>query len=245
MTAPQRSSEDDARLDALRRRLYRPEATDADRQRYAAASAAAVLESEPDAATADRPPEEAARRPRWGAVVVAVALAGLAGVGIGQHLAPRAAETARPSAAPVLRQDFEDAPTFAVHMRGVSGPVSVATSIRGTPVLGQQFEGRGRAVVPVDLLPGSFDGGRAMVVLTAAQPTPTAWEALGLVNGNDVSAFPVVMARGTADPGRIVATPSMFVYPGAAPGRIAVEAPDDVRWTLVVAATPQIADQLH
>jgi len=245
MTAPQQSPEDQARLDALRRRLYRPDATEADRQQYAAASAARVLEPEsaPEApGTTAAPP---ARRPRWGAVVVAVALAGLAGIAIGQRLAPPAVETARPTAAPVLQQDFEDGPRFAVDTKGVTGPTAVATNVHGTAVVGQQFEGHGPAVVPVELLPGSFDGGRAMVVLTAAQPAPTAWRALRLLTRNDFSSFPVVMAHGTADPGQIVATPSTFIYPGAAPARIAVEAPDSVRWTLVVAATPQIGDQLR
>ena len=245
MTAPQQSPEEDARLDALRRALYRPDATDADRQRYRAEQAAVLLEPEPTAQAPEPPVERPARRLRWGVMVVAVALAGLAGIAIGQRLAPPAVETARPTAAPVLQQDFEDGSRYEVDTKGVSGPRAVATTVRGTAVIGQRFEGHGPAVVPVDLLPGSFDGGRAMVVLTAAQPAPTAWRALRLLTRNDFSSFPMVMAHGTADPGQLVATPSSFIYPGAPPARIAVEAPDSVRWTLVVAATPQIADRLR
>jgi hypothetical protein len=145
----------------------------------------------------------------------------------------------------VLQQDFGNGLRFAVDTSGVTGPTRVRTSLHGTPVSGQRFDGHGAAVVPVDLLPGSYDGGRALVVLTAAQAAPTEWRALSLVTRDDFSSFPVVMAQGTADPGTVVATPSTFVFPAAPPVRIAIEAPADVGWTLVVAATSRIADELH
>jgi len=244
MTASPQSPEEDARLDALRRALYRPDATEADRRRYQA-EREAVLEPAPVLEAAAAPPAPPARRSRVGLAVLAVVLAALGGMVVGERLAQPAPHVAQPTAEPVLQQDFEDGPRFAVDTKGVSGPRAVATSVHGTPVIGQQFEGHGPAVVPVDLLPGSFDGGRAMVVLTSAQSAPTAWRALRLLTRNDFSSFPVVMAHGTADPGMLVATPSTFVYPGAPPARVAVEAPDDIRWTLVVAATPQIADDLR
>ena len=244
MTAPRHSPEEEAHFDALRRALYRPDAADADRQRYEAerASVLAPEPSEKAAAHAAAPP---VRRSRTDLTVHAIELAAVVGMEDGQRIALPVAQTVQPTAEPVLQQDFEDGPKFAVNMKGVSGPRSVATAVRGTPVIGQQFEGHGSAVVPVDLLPGSFDGGRAMVVLTSAQSAPTAWRALRLLTRNDFSSFPVVLAHGTADPGMLVATPSTFVFPGAPPARIAVEAPDDIRWTLVVAATPQIADRLR
>ncbi|GAA4741999.1 hypothetical protein GCM10025783_11640 [Amnibacterium soli] len=244
MTAPQQSPEEVPRLDALRRALYRPDATDADRQRYAAEQQA-VRPPDPEATTAAAPAAPVPRRWRLGLTVLAVVLAAAGGILVGQRFAQPLQQTARPTAAPVLQQDVQDGARYAVDTAGVSGPRSVATTVRGTAVIGQRFEGRGSAVVPVDLLPGTFDGGRAMVVLTAARSAPTEWRALRLLTRNDFSSFPVVMAHGTADPGTLVATPSTFVFPGAPPARIAVEAPDDVRWTLVVAASPQIADQLH
>ena len=241
MTSPRKSSEEEARLDALRRRLYRADATEADRQRYEA-ERIATIEPEPLAAAEEQP---AARRPRRGAVVLAAVVAGGLGLTLGVVVAQPATERAKPAPAKVLQQSISDAQRFTIDTAGVRGPTSVATAILGTALIGQRFEGHGPAVVPVDLLPGSFDGGRAMVVLTAAQPAPTAWRALRVVTRSDFSSFPVVMAHGTADPGTIVATPSTFVYPGAPPARIAVEAPDDVRWTLLVAATSQIAAELH
>lgn len=245
MTAPQQSPEEDARLDALRRRLYRADATDADRQRYAAEREAVVRSAAtagPAAAAVAAPPPP---RSHAGLTVAAVVLAALAGMVVGEHLPQPLPHTARPAADRAAQQTFDAGPAFAVHTAGVSRPASVATSVRGTPVLGQRFVGHGPAVVPVALLPGSFDGGRATVVLTAAQPAPIAWRALRVLSLNDSSSFPVVMAQGFADPGSAVATPSMFVFSGAAPARIAVEAPDTVRWTLVVAATSQIADRLR
>jgi hypothetical protein len=245
VTGPRKSSEEEARLDALRRRLYRADATDADRRRYAAERAAALQPEPAQEAAQDLPARPPGRPSLRSVAVVAVLLAGLAGVVVGERLDPRASGTARPSPSPVVQQDFGDGLRFAVDASGVSGPTRVATSVRGTAVVGQRFEGHGAAVVPVDLLPGSFDGGRAMVLLTAAQPAPTEWRALSVITRDDFSSFPVVMAQGTADPGTTVATPSTFVFSGGPPARIAVQAPADVRWTLVVAATSQIADELR
>ena len=177
--------------------------------------------------------------------MLAAVVAGGLGLTLGVVLAQPATERATTAPAKVLQQDVSGGGRFTIDTAGVTGPTLVATSMQGTPLIGVRFEGHGSAVVPVDLLPGSFDGGRAMVVLTAAQPAPTTWRALRVVTRNDFSSFPVVMAHGTADPGTNVATPSTFVYPGAPPARVAVEAPDEVRWTLLVAATSQIAAELH
>jgi hypothetical protein len=231
VTAPQQSPEAERRLDDLRRRLYRADVTDADVQQYLAQRGEP---SDPETLLAPEPPPPPA--PRFGrpAKVAAIAHAACAAV-LGVRRA-QPAEEPRPEPTQVLR-DADGGPRFAIDLAGVSGPVTVRTSVRGTPVVGQQFEGHGSAVVPVDPSPGSFAGGRAMIVLTAAQSAPTEWRAVRLITRNDWTSYPVVLAHGSADPGMIVATPSTFVYPGAPPARIAVDVPEGIRWTLVVAAT--------
>jgi hypothetical protein len=239
MTAPKQSDEAERRLDDLRRHLYRADATAADVERYLAERGDA-LEAEPEPAD-----EPIAPPPGWSAKrTTVVALVAVAALVVGVQVARPAQEVPTPTRTQALQQVGMRQPA-AVDMTDVSGPVEVGTTVRGTPVEGEQFEGTGPAVVPVERASDTFAGGRAMVVLTADKPVPLEWRALRIVTRNDRPSSSFVLAHGTADPGDIVATPSTFVYPGAPPARIAVEVPKGVRWSLIVAVTDRIAPSLH
>lgn len=242
----QGSPEGASRLDDLRRRLYRADATDADVQRYEA-ERALVAEDAPD------PPAEPVAppaTPRHRAVLLlgATAVAGialLAAVRTGQPAVEAGPASASPSAGRSLVQDVGEGQVLAVELGSVSDPMSVPVSIRGTAVAGQRFLGRGNAVVAFHPPGAVTDGGRAMVVLTANGPSPVGWRALLTMTRNETTTYPIVMARGQNQQGAGLATPTTFVFPGSPPTRIAVEAPSDVRWTLVVGATDGLEPELR
>ena len=227
-----------ARLNDLRRRLYRADATEADRLRYEAALQATRPPEAPllDAAQARLP--RPGRRAAVGLVVVLVTVGLVVAVRLGQpvSLPPR------PVVAEVLRQDRTAGRLLTA---GVSGPAAVAASIRGVAVTAQRFQGRGDAVVPFAAPAGASDGGRVLVVLASDGPATIGWRAVRLRTSVDWTSHPVAMARGSAEPGAVVATPITFVYSGSPPAQIAVDAPDGVGWTLLIAATGELTAALR
>jgi hypothetical protein len=215
--------ESDARLDDLRRRLYGPQATEDDVARYAA-------EREARQPAAPAPRIAAPRSRRTALLAGGVLLAGGAlALGV-RLLQPASARSAAVRAAQDLG-DGEGDPTK------VSGRSSVAASIDGTSVVGHRTQGYGNAVVPFDAPDGSFDGGRAMVAVTSTGPTRVGWQAIRRVTRQDWSAYPVVMASGSAQDRSGAHAPTVFGYATRPPDLVVIRAPADIGWTLVTAVT--------
>lgn len=207
----------DAEREALRRRLYRPGATEEDRLRYAQ-----LLPSEPPA-----PPTARAATPRrrraalpfaLGAAVLLVLGGGLLVVhGLAAPEVP--VVTAQPAA--VARRIL---PT-----QGVVAPIDGALR----PAL--RVEGNGSAVVALDVTGASFDGGRLAVVLSATDHRPVGWTAAVLETRRDWTSYRrVVAARPARDRFESTRADDMD-YRGAPPRWITVQAPADTVWTLTVA----------
>lgn len=229
-----------AHLDALRRRLYRPDATDADLREYLAERVAATPGPEQEAA--EPPPRPSHRVPLIlagvGAAVVAVVVVGAVGLRQAEDTAlpavPTAAASSAPTAAPSEAVvDVGDGQVLTLD--GVAPTrTAVGTTVRDRRVIGRRFEGRGNAVVRLDPPVGSWDGGRVSVQMTSNGPSPVAWRALLRVTRTDWTTYPVVLARGLVPEQSGAAVPSTFLYPRNPPTEIAVAAGRDVPWTLVV-----------
>lgn len=211
---------DPVEAEALRRRLYAPEATEEDRRRYAVV-APAVRDVRP----APR------RRPRVPVAVVVVAAVLVAAGG--------AALTGR-----LARSDVTDPPraiaerTAAPTQPVFSGPAErVPVRIDGVAATGQRLRGEGQAVVPIDTSSASFRGGSVAVVLSSADGRPMGWEVRALVTRQDWSSYQQVIGRSAGADRRGVQTAVTTPYTGAPPLWVAVEAPAGAIWTLTVAFT--------
>lgn len=213
---------DPVEAEALRRRLYAPDATEEDRRRYAVVAPAA-----PDLQPAPT------HRPRVpvGMVVVAAILVAAAAAALTGRLArsdvadpPRAIATAAPTAAPTQPV--------------ISGPAErVPVQIDGVAAVGQRLRGEGQAVVPIDTSSASFRGGSVAVALSSADGRPMGWEVRGLITRQDWSSYEQVIGRSAGADRRGIPAAVTTPYTGAPPLWIAVQAPAGASWTLTVALT--------
>lgn len=213
---------DRVEAEALRRRLYAPEATEEDRRRYAAAA---------PAVQAVRPVPR--RRPR-----VPIAVVVLAAVLVAAGGAALTGRLARPDATDAPRAIVTAAPSSAPTPPVISGPVEqVPVRIDGVAAVGQRLRGEGQAVVPIDTSSASFRGGSVSVVLASADGRPMGWEVRGLVTRQDWSSYQQVIGRSAGADRRGDPTAVTTPYTGAPPLWVAVEAPAGAIWTLTVALT--------
>lgn len=220
--------------ESLRRRLYRPDASPEDLQRYASAAPLAVRRQR-----AER------RRPSRRALIGAALV--LAGAAVITALLLRPA-TAPPLPAPTavglsaedrtdLLQNLArggDAGIAAYLVTHPSPPGLVATA--GT--ITDELHGTGSRTVPLDVSQVPAGAGRATVLLVLAQPAHVTWRALRL--GTDGS--PVVLLRPVAaregDQAAGSMTTATFAYAdGRRPSRLRVEVGDGVRWGAAVVFT--------
>jgi hypothetical protein len=232
-----------ARLDALRRGLYRPGSTEADLRQYLDERDAVVQPAPGDAA---RPPV----RPRRRLLVVATA-GGLAVVlvlaltlALGRS-APRAESTsavptATATAGPPVVMDVGDGQTLTVPAGDVTSSTAVVTSLRSTPVVGRLFEGVGNAVVSVDPPADLLRPGSAVVVITSSSRVPVAWRALSRLRLGRAISEPLVLARGISAEPSSTSAPQTFDYQAESPpARVAVAAPAGARWSLLIAVADE------
>lgn len=226
-------------LDALRRGLYRPGSTEADLQRYLE-ERDAVVPGAPVAPPA--PPARPRRRLLLAGVGAGLGLALVAGLAVtagrGQV---RAVTTPSPTATPPARQlvmDVGDGQTLSVPVDAAITSTAIPTAVRGTPVVGQLFEGSGNAVLSIDPPHDPLQGGTATVLITANSRVPVAWRALSRLRLGRAISEPLVLGRGiSAEPSGATA-PQTFHYEAESwPARIAVAAPPGARWSLLVAVT--------
>ncbi len=221
-------------LDDLRRRLYRPDAAEADVRRY-------LAERGEQADTVGEAPEQPAPRTSSRRRVAVAGLAAVAAVAAlttaVQHDSSR-----RSSEAPPTARAQPDGEGLEIRQGAVSRPVDAATSVQGVAVTGQRFTGHGNVVVRLDPPAGAAPGGRAMVVVTSGVSSPVSWRALLRQRpaGATTSRLQVLAVGRTRAPGG-VAGPVVFDLPSGPPDGIEVEAPDDAAWTLLVAVTDRSA----
>lgn len=225
----------EARLDALRRGLYRRGATDEDVRRFADLRDAIRAEVGPDDVVTGPAPR---RRPRpallvGGAVVAAGALTTGLLLTAGPGRTPVAGRTA------VLEQTVTQG-GWRVSIDGPGGiPAEPATEaavpVDGRPVSGQVWHGRGADLVPIDTSSAPTDAGRVVVVLTPSGRAATGWQAVRPGSDDAEAGDEAVIATGTQPGGSSTVTPSSIEYRGTPPSRIRVFAGAAVRWTLTVA----------
>lgn len=219
-----------ARLDDLRRRLYRADATDRDLQRYIEERESALpLEPSPP------PPPGRSSRPSFRGIALGAAavLVLVTAVVAGARAGTQAAEPTRTPRGTTVQQNVGDGPVLTVNGE-VEGPSPVAVTIDGTAAVGQRFQGYGSVVVFLDPPTGSDAGGRALVGVTSTLPEGVAWRALLDFATGDGTTSPLVIAHGIAEDRSGAHAPTTFGYPTRPPTRIAIAAPAGVGWTLVV-----------
>jgi hypothetical protein len=242
------------RLDALRRRLYSPDATPEDRAAYEAAEVAAGA-AHP--APADRP---APRRFRAGVLVGAVLLvvAGVAGLVTTHPLTPLTTPSATPAvtatAAAAAAGDERIPAASASRLRFIralrSGdraglldylyghspliPAEIRTTGRADST---EYVGLGSSLIALDPSRLAERGGRVTVIIVSDRPATYSWQAERVAQSNDRSGPVVEVAshRGSTRPGEPVSF--TFRYGDGAPGRLALQLDDAVRWGAAVVFT--------
>jgi hypothetical protein len=227
---------DSERIDALRRGLYRPGATEEDLRRYLD-ERGAVAPAEP----ATAPPPAPTRR-RW-PVIAASAGLGLAVVGaltlaLGYGAPGRIAPTPSASAgAPQsVVMDVGDGQILAVPADGRTTSVATPSSVRGRPVVGELFTGSGNAVVSVDPPADPLSGGSAVLVFRSIDGVPASWRVLSTLRLGRAFSGPMVLARGASPDLSGATDPQTFGYQAESPpARIAVAAPEGARWSVLIA----------
>ncbi len=228
--------------EALRRRLYRPDASPDDLQRFASAAPRTARR-----AGASATPTPRRRRPRpsrraVGAAGVAAVLLVVAGALL---LRPTGAPPApAPTGVALSAEDRSellqnlarggDAGIAAYLVTHPSPPGLVATD--GT--ITDELHGSGPGTLPLDVSQVPAGAGRATVLVVVAQPVHVAWQALRL--GTDGS--PVVVLRPVAerqgDQAAGALTTATFAHSdGGRPVRLRVDVPDGVRWGAAVVFT--------
>lgn len=205
-------------VEALRRRLYRPDASEADRLRYAALVGP---DPEPAAEAPDRPARRARRAP---VVLVALVTAVVAVSGVA---VARAAS--RPEAEPVA------VVTPAAPTATPATPVLVVGRTAGAA---RSLHGTGSATVALDVSAVPMDSGSFAVLVSAADERPVGWTALGLQTRRDWSSYRKVLGASPAR-NRLAATRTdTLAYRDDPPRWIHVQAAADASWTLTVTVGP-------
>ena len=237
------SSEAADRVDDLRRRLYRVDASEEDLQRYLAEQPVQPAVEPIEEVSGDGVKRFPRRRTGIALAVVMTAAAVLIVQGA-RSPTGSAGPTALP-AGQALLQSIGDGQVLDVAGGEVTDAVNVPAAVHGTAVAGQRFSGRGNALVAFHPPSGAFDGGTLMVAMTATGSAPVRWRALLVMTRNETTSYPLVLARGRVDRESGLGVPTTFIYPSRPPTRFAVAAAPDVRWTLVVAVTNGVEPALH
>jgi hypothetical protein len=218
-----------AALEALRRRVYGPDATDEDRRAYAALVDAPAPEAQEEPPIAEEPTQPRTRRRRRFPILI-----GAAGVAVVVGLVAVATSVARteaprPAATPSATSIWLGA------ARPTAGPSPTPLVLPKTSgvVDGQQIAASGSAIVPLRSDDVPRRAGRLVVLLSSSDPSPVGWVAerprAGSRSGlEQVAIDPPALRQGTV-------APRAVSYTGAPPTRIVVRAPEGTGWTLTVA----------
>ncbi|HEY8320078.1 MAG TPA: hypothetical protein VIG76_14755 [Amnibacterium sp.] len=239
-------------VDALRRRLYAPDASAEDLERYRAAEQA---DSDLAAVT---PASEAApvRRGRLLGVGAVLAALGVAAVGLAVGTRPPAVA---PSLAPAASAA---APAQAlIDYEALAIPAAVRTSFvdevrRGHPIGLQQYfddhpaqqprqvvsglrensveqAGTGSALLDIPPAGAATDGGQLTLVLTVDRPTTARWSLVAPGNRDDGDWVALDAVQGRPGLPAVASLP----YTPLRPTRVAITVPAGVRWDLMTIFT--------
>ncbi len=202
-------------VEALRRRLYRPDASEADRQRYSA-----LVGPEPEPVV-----EAPARAPhRAPVVLVALVTAVVAVSGVAVAHAASRPET-KPVAVVTPPPRTTPPPAVVLTVGRTSGP---AKSVHGT----------GSATVALDVSAVTVASGRFAVLVSARDERPVGWKALGLQTRRDWSSYRKVLGTSPARDRLDATRADSLAYRDDPPRWIDVQAAADASWTLTVVAGP-------
>lgn len=210
----------------LRRRLYRPGATEHDRRAY---ERLAGPQDEPLVLERPVPARIPRRGSRWrllaaGCGVAVVALGVVAAHDV--RSAPAALDPARASA-PAWDGSAPATPA--------AFPEPVLLEHGGARIAAQQTSGGGSAVVPLRLETAPAEGGRLLVRLTSSDPSPVGWRAeRPTADPDDAAALETVAEERPAlrDAGAVSDDVPLI---GRPPTEIVVRAPVGTGWHLTVA----------
>lgn len=240
MTGSKSTLAEHDRTDDLRRRLYRADATAVDLQHYLDVPVVPEAPASVDELVLAPAPPPRRRRVGPGAAVALVVACGIVVAALLQQpLADQRRWTAPLQPARTVLQDVGSGRILAVDPTQVTGPTPVPIDVDGTPVVGRRFDGVGDAVVALDLPVTSSGAGQAAVAVSSTRGTPIAWRALRVATRKDRSSYQQVIAMQTITSEANFATPMTFTFTGGAPTRIVLEAPEGLRWTLLITAIPE------
>lgn len=244
--------------EALRRRLYRSDATEQDLARYRTA-----VDERPEEGTRSGPPKRPAatavpartRRPALlstlvaivggGAVVVAAVVLTTGRPATAPAAPTRTAAAAAPdpvaiSAASRLRLAgrVQHGDPAALSGFFLDHPESIPEALRGTRRADtQETPGTGDGMVGLDPSGLAMRGGRVTVVLVLDQPGTATWQALRDVTMEPHAATWRVVDRRTARYGAALPLAVTFAYQAAPPTRLRVTAPSGAHWSAAVVFT--------
>jgi hypothetical protein len=201
--------------EALRRRLYRPGASEADRQRYSA-----LVRPEPDQV------EDAPARSVHRAPVVLVAL-------VTSVVAVSAVAVGRAAVRPETEPAAVATPTALV-----ATPPPLVLTVGRTSGPAESVHGTGSTTVALDVSAVTVASGTFAVVMSAADERPVGWKALGLQTRRDWSSYRKVLGSSPARDRRDATRADPLAYRDDPPRWIDVQAAADASWTLTVVAGP-------
>jgi len=233
----------DEQEEALRRRLYRPGASDEDVAAYSRGRSASP-EPEPGAPGTEPPTRPSRARRRAGAALVAVAAAALAAAAVlprpaSDGPAPTASASTPAAVETVVRTGTADRNGFvraltAAGRAGVSGWLD--RNARRLPgVLGRatrsdtlEFAGSGSRTLRLDPPSIGQDGGHVTVLVVTAVDARLTWTLVDASPGAGGDA--VAGSRSALQRAGALTSASVDWAPGRRPGTLLVVAPDGVRW---------------
>ncbi|MGN6743467.1 MAG: hypothetical protein ACTHJL_09255 [Amnibacterium sp.] len=241
-------------LEALRRRLYRPDATDADRARYRELVRAEVRPDTQDGPS-EEPPGTAGSPARRGrpllvgaAVTVVVALLA---VGIAVTARPASAPAPTPTGPAFGDTGFlvpADARAAFVHALLAGRPAGLLRYVFDHPdalppqlrTVGRadsvESSGTGHGEVVLEPSAAADRGGRLTIAVTVARPVDVSWTCIRTHAATTQAYFEVLDAEHlTAEPG--LPAVRTFTYGGEAPTIVAVQVPTGVHWDVVAVFT--------
>ncbi|GAA2753593.1 hypothetical protein CLV52_2147 [Amnibacterium kyonggiense] len=230
-------TEEHSDLDRLRRRLYHPDATDADRRAYELL--ADRLDEAPRSATGPAPVHEPEPEPepistrqarsRHRPLLLVAAGAGLAVAAATAFLGARAAAPGPADASTAPIWAGAAAPTAA------PAPTPIVLERGGIRLAAQQTLGSGSAILPLRLDTAPANGGRLLVRLTSSDPSPVGWLAERPRTDPDgpggvevVATDPPALRQGRTGPADVR-------WSGPPPTEVVVRAPAGTGWSITVA----------
>lgn len=240
-------------LEALRRRLYRPDATDADRARYRELVHAATPDPESERTAAEDAPEPPAgrrRRPLVVGAAVTVVVALLV-VGITVSARPASSPVPSPTGPAFGRTGFAVPPEArAAFVRALRAgrpaglldyvfdhPEALPAQLRAVGRADSvESNGTGHGEVVLEPSAEADRGGRLTVAVTVDAPVDVSWTCIRTHAATTQAYFEVLDAEHlTAEPG--LPAVRTFTYGGEAPTIVAVQVPTGVHWDVVAVFT--------